>query len=68
MTHDHAVALTLLPTLARAGLTDRLMHGDPALLELAEPLLAEARELRAAVEARGIRTVSWNQPGRPEAA
>ncbi len=64
MTHDHAVALTLLPTLSRVGLTERLQH-DPALIELADPLLTQAREIRAAVEVRGIRTVSWNQPGYP---
>jgi DNA processing protein len=65
MTHDHAVALTLLSTLPRVGLTDRLQHDDPALIELAEPLLGRARELRAAVERQGIRTVSWNESGYP---
>ncbi len=65
MTHDHAVALTLLPTLPRVGLTDRLQQRDPALIELAEPLLERARELQSAVERQGIRTISWNQPGYP---
>lgn len=65
MTHDHAVALTLLSTMPRVGLTDRLLQHDPALIELAEPLLERARTLRAAVERHGVRTISWNQPGYP---
>jgi len=66
MTHDHAVALTLLPTMPRVGLTDRLRQNDPTLIELARPLLEQARELRSAVERHGILTVSWNQPDYPQ--
>ena len=47
MTHDHAVALSLLPSLPRAGLTERLLADDPTLVELAAPLLAQARETPA---------------------
>jgi DNA processing protein len=66
MTHDHAVALTLLPTLPRVGLTDRLRQHDPSLIELAEPLLERARELRWGAERHGIRTIGWNQPDYPQ--
>ena len=65
MTHDLAVALSLLPSLPRAGLTERLLAADPTLVELAEPRLAEARDIRAAAARRGIHTVAWNDPAYP---
>jgi DNA processing protein len=65
MTHDLAVALSLLPSLPRAGLTDRLSAEDPALLELAEPLLARACALRASAARHGIHTVAWGDPAFP---
>jgi len=65
MTHDHAVALSLLPSLPRAGLTERLLADDPVLAELAAPLLEQARDLRAAAAQRGIHTVAWNDPAFP---
>jgi DNA processing protein len=65
MTHDLAVALSLLPSLPRAGLTERLLVADPTLVELAQPRLAEARDIRAAAARRGIHTVAWNDPAYP---
>jgi DNA processing protein len=65
MTHDHAVALSLLPSLPRAGLSERLLAQDPTLVELAAPLLTQAREARANAARRGVRTVAWNDPGFP---
>jgi DNA processing protein len=65
MTHDQAAALSLLPGLMRAGLTERLLADDPTLAELAAPLLTQARDVRAAAAQRGIRTVAWNDPAFP---
>lgn len=65
MTHDLAVALSLLPSLPRAGLSGRLLADDPTLIELARPLLTEARDIRTAAARRGIHTVAWNDPAFP---
>ena len=65
MSHDLAVAQPLLPGLPRAGLTERLLADDPTLVELAQPLLTQAREVRAAAARRGIHTVAWHDPAFP---
>ena len=65
MTHDHAVALTLVPSLPRTGLTERLMADDPPLVELANALLPRALEARESAARRGICTVAWNDPEFP---
>jgi DNA processing protein len=65
MTHDLAVALSLLSSLPRTGLTERLLVEDPSLIELAQPLLAQARDIRAAAARRGIHTVAWHDPAFP---
>ncbi len=65
MTHDHAIALSLLPSLPRTGLSERLLTHDPTLVELAAPLLSQARDARANAAARGIHTVAWNDPAFP---
>jgi DNA processing protein len=67
MTHDHAVALTLVPGLSRLGLVERLRAGDPALAELADAHVQEAVKLRGASASRGIRTIAWNEPDYPPA-
>jgi DNA processing protein len=59
MTHDEAVALSLVDNLPRLGLTERLRADDPVLLERAAPLVALARELRQRAEAAGIRVLPW---------
>jgi DNA processing protein len=59
MIHDLAVALTLLPTLDRRGLLDRLRAGDPDLAALAASRLTESRALRQAASVRGVLTVAW---------
>ena len=65
MHDDLAVALSLLENLPRVGLTDRLRHEDPVLLECAAALVPRARAQRASAAARGIRFVAWNAPGYP---
>lgn len=65
MSHDLALALSLLPNLPRSGLTERLLAEDPTLIEQARPLLAQARELRDAAARRGIHTVAWHDPAFP---
>ena len=65
MTHDLAAALSLLPGLSRAGLTERLLADDPTLIELAQPFLPKARELRTVAARRGIHTVAWHEPSFP---
>lgn len=65
MTHDHAIALSLVPGLSRAGLSERLMGGDPTLVELCTPLLPQARQARADAARRGIHTVAWNDSAFP---
>lgn len=59
MTHDEAVALSLLDDLPRVGLTDRLRADDPVLLDRAAPLLSDARTLRAQAAARNIHVLPW---------
>jgi DNA processing protein len=66
MTLDHAVALSLLTDdLPKPGLTARLLSGDPELLELAAPLVAQARDVRRRGESAGIRALPWNEPAFP---
>lgn len=65
MNDDSAVALSLLESLPRVGLTDRLRAHDPVLLECAAALLPRARDLRASAAARGIQFVAWDAPGYP---
>jgi len=67
MTVDEAVALSLIPTLSRVCLTERLQAGDPHLLEQARSLREEARTVRARAEAAGIRALPWNDPAFPRA-
>ena len=67
MTLDHAVALSLVPELARSGLTERLLADDPDLLEQADRYVETARALRVRVAQRNIRAVGWNDPAFPDA-
>jgi DNA processing protein len=66
MTFDHLVALSLLDDrLPRIGLTARLFVDDPELLELAVPLLDDARRVRRRAEETGIHALAWNDPAFP---
>ena len=66
MTLDQAVALSLLTDdLPKHGLTARLLSDDPELLELAAPLLDEARDVRRRGKDAGIRALPWNDPAFP---
>jgi DNA processing protein len=67
MTLDHAVALSLVPELARSGLTERLLADDPVLLEQADRYADRARDLRARVAPRNIHVVAWNDSAFPAA-
>jgi len=66
MTLDHAVALSLLDNLPRVNLTERLKN-DPELIELASPLLEQARVVRERAERSGMRIVAWNDADFPTA-
>jgi DNA processing protein len=66
MTLDHAVALSLLvEELPKPGLTARLLADDPDLLELAAPLIDDARDIRRRAEATGIHALAWSDPAFP---
>lgn len=67
MTHDEAIALSLVPTLSRVGLTERLKIDEPCLIEEARRLLDHARSARQAAEPAGIGAVAWNDPRYPSA-
>lgn len=67
MTLDQAVALSLLPSLPRVGLTGRLRAGDPELLELADRQLSHACEVRRRAAADNIAVVPWNAAPFPQA-
>jgi DNA processing protein len=66
MTLDHAVALSLLESLPRINLSERLKN-DPELIELATPLLEQARVVRERAERSGMRVVAWNDADFPTA-
>lgn len=65
MTHDEAIALSILEDLPRVGLTDRLRADDPVLLERAAPLLTVARDIRRRAEADGTRVLPWTDARYP---
>lgn len=65
MTHDEAVALSLVKDLPRVGLTERLRADDPVLLERAAPLLTAAREVRRRAEADGMLVLPWTEARYP---
>ena len=66
MTLDQAVALSLLTDdLPKPGLTARLLSGDPELLELAAPRIAEAQDVRRRANDAGMRALAWNEPAFP---
>ena len=65
MTLDQAVALSLLESLPRVGLTARLRESDPELIELAAPLVARARAERLRAAETGIGVLSWTDPLMP---
>jgi DNA processing protein len=67
MTLDEAVALSLVPELARVGLTDRLRFRDPTLLELAARGREDARAVRTRAAAGGIDVIAWNDRRFPAA-
>jgi DNA processing protein len=67
MTLDQAVALSFVPTLPRYGLTARLAADDPALLEMAAPLVERAREVRGRAAARDVHVIAWNDSRFPVA-
>ena len=60
MTLDHAIALSLLDQLPRAGLTDRLLSDDPELIELATAGRGRATEIQQLAAAGGIGVLGWN--------
>ena len=65
MTHDEAVALSLLKDLPRVGLTERLRADDPVLLERAAPLLTLARDICRRAEADGMLVLPWTEARYP---
>lgn len=65
MTLDEAVALSLIPDLARFGLVERLRSGDPVLLDQAARLADRARTVRACAAREGIQALAWNDPRFP---
>ena len=67
MTHDEAIALSLVPALSRVGLTERLKLDDPCLIEEARRLLDQARGVRQRAEPAGIGAIAWNDPRFPSA-
>ena len=67
MTVDEAVALSLIPSLSRVCLTERLRDADPALLEQARCLCDTARSVRLRAESDGIGVLPWNDPRFPAA-
>ena len=67
MHDDLAAALTLLHSLSRVGLADRLRADDPGLLEEATAVLSEARALRSAAETAGIHFAGWQHDHYPAA-
>jgi DNA processing protein len=67
MTDDEAVALSLVPNLARVGLTERLRHDDPELLEQARRLVHRARIVRRDAGKHGLSALPWNDPCFPAA-
>ncbi len=67
MTLDQAVALSFVPTLPRRGLIERLRADDPALLDVAAPLVERAREVRGRAAARGVQVIAWNDSRFPAA-
>ena len=67
MTDNEAVALSLIPTLPRVCLTERLRNADPVLLEQARERLNDACAVRRRAEADGIGVFPWNDPRFPSA-
>ena len=67
MTDNEAVALSLIPTLPRVCLTERLRNADPVLLEQARERLNDACAVRRRAEADGIGVLPWNDPRFPSA-
>jgi DNA processing protein len=67
MTDNEAVALSLIPTLPRVCLTERLRNADPVLLEQARDRLNDACAVRRRAEADGIGVLPWNDPRFPSA-
>ena len=67
MTLDHAIAISLVPTLRRIGLSERLRANDPDLLEQAAPELGRAREARQRAASRGIHVMAWDDSRFPAA-
>ena len=65
MTEDLAAALSLIDSLPRIGLADRLRAADPTLLELAESRRPAACALLASARHQGIGFVAWNTPDFP---
>jgi DNA processing protein len=65
MTHDEAVALSLLKDLPRVGLTERLRADDPVLLERAAPLLPLARDIRRRGDADSMLVLPWTDARYP---
>ena len=67
MTPDQAIALSCVSNLSRVGLTDRLMHDDPELVECAERSAEDGRRVRARAASLGIQVLAWNDPRFPVA-
>ena len=67
MTHDEAIALSLVPALSRVGLTERLKFDDPCLIEEARRLLDQSQGVRQRAEPAGIGAIAWNDPRFPSA-
>jgi DNA processing protein len=65
VTHDEAIALSLVPALSRVGLTERLKSGDPCLIEEARRVLDQSRSVRQNAVPAGIGAIAWNDPRYP---
>ena len=66
MTHEHAVALSLVEDLSRVGLTARLQQDDPELIETAVRNASALVEARRRVAGTGILAIPWNAPEFPQ--
>jgi DNA processing protein len=66
VTHEQAVALSLVQDLSRVGLTERLQHEDPELIELANGSRAALADAWKYAAVAGVHAVPWNAPEFPQ--
>jgi DNA processing protein len=67
MTLDQAIALSLVPSLSRVGLTARLKAPDPDLWAQGAGLVERARLERERASRQDIHALAWNDPRLPAA-